>query len=156
MHPQDLDIVAQQLKKAPTGVLNVAAREKSGRPIVVQMNPLVNGHPFPTLFWLTCPDLKKKVSHLERDGLIAHWESKKTVVEQLQADHHRYLEMRIAVFKKHHRHWNQLSGDKLKVIHETCIGGLRNLSSIKCLHSHYAHFLADSNVLGKRIHALLN
>ncbi len=155
MHPEDLAIVARQLGKIPAGALKIAARERDGWPTVIQVDPLVNGNPFPTLFWLTCPDLKKRVSHLERDGLMAHWESEQAMAEQIQADHHRYRKMRISLLKKRHHHWKQLPLNKLKVLCNTGIGGVRNFSSIKCLHSHYAHFLADSNCLGERVHALL-
>ena len=47
-----------------------AARMGKDGPLVLEMPPIQNGRPFPTIFWLVCPVLKKEISHLERDGLI--------------------------------------------------------------------------------------
>jgi len=58
--------IAEQLGYCPTNTLNVAARTSSGKPAVVQCYPLVatkkgTPEPFPTMFWLTCPDIKAEV-----------------------------------------------------------------------------------------------
>lgn len=40
--------------------------------MVIENHPVLpNGAPFPTLYWLSCPVLLKRVSHLEADGEMA-------------------------------------------------------------------------------------
>ena len=47
----------------------VAKRCHLGVPMVIENHPFLDdGSPFPTLFWLTCPILVKRVSRLEADG----------------------------------------------------------------------------------------
>ena len=144
------------MRRVPAGALSVVARTEVGDPAVICVDPLNRGNPFPTLFWLTCPRLKKEISHLERKGTIDEWERDGEMMEKLRDDHLRYRQMRMLLLKERHHHWREISLEKLRILKETGIGGVRNLNSIKCLHSHYAHFLADYNVVGKRVHTLLH
>ena len=68
----DLDAVREQLGREPTTPFTVVARCSPGHPLVIRNAPLdAEGHPFPTLFWLTCPDAVKAVSRVESEGWIA-------------------------------------------------------------------------------------
>ena len=54
----DLEIVKEQLGRAPRGVLDIAYRTPDGQPAVVKTAPkLPDGTPFPTLYYLTDPRL---------------------------------------------------------------------------------------------------
>ncbi len=156
MEPRDLSIITEQLGRTPTGALEVIAREKSGQPTVIKVSPLTNEIPFPTLYWLTCPKLKKKISHLEKKGLINQWEKDKKFIEKLKEDHQRYQSMRMSLLKELYSEWKKLPESKLKILRDTGIGGIRNFAHVKCLHLHYAHFLADNNIVGERVHSLLS
>ena len=65
----DLEIVKEQLGRAPRGVLDIAYRTPDGQPAVVKTAPkLPDGTPFPTLYYLTDPRLTAEASRLE----VAH------------------------------------------------------------------------------------
>jgi hypothetical protein len=78
----DLHSVVEQLGFMPTNLIRVAARDSTTRkPTVCQLYPLTKPaaerrrkgggrdfEPFPTMFWLTCPELKARISQLEDKG----------------------------------------------------------------------------------------
>ena len=67
----DVEVVRDQLGREPTTRFEVVVRCPVGHPLVIRDDPLdVGGEPFPTTFWLTCPDAVKAVSRLEADGAI--------------------------------------------------------------------------------------
>ena len=57
---------------SPPPPSTVIARCASGHPLVIRNAPRdADGEPFPTTFWLTCPEAVKAVSRLESGGAIA-------------------------------------------------------------------------------------
>ena len=155
MNSEDFETVTKQLGRPPVGARLVVARDLEGHPVVIEVDPLVNGVPFPTTYWLTCPTLRKLISRLECQGLISLWEKDEKVVRQLEKDHLRYRETRFALLQKCHPQWRNLPAGKLAVLKMSGIGGIRDFTHIKCMHLHYAHFLADDNVVGRMIDKLL-
>lgn len=78
--PADLEIIAAQLGRLPRGVLGVAARcgvnSPEGHPAVIATAArLPGGEPFPTFYYLTCPDAVAAASHLEANGVMREAES---------------------------------------------------------------------------------
>ncbi len=153
--PTDLETVAAQLGRKQTRVVGIAARCPAGHPSVVVNYPLRRRGaqllPFPTLFWLTCPELIKAVSRLEMRGLIAELDGRLETDDDLAAallhDHESYIAQR----------WQQLTDEDraaieaaslTDVFQQRGIGGIGNLRSVKCLHSHFAHHLASANAIG--------
>src|SRR3990172_2598747 len=68
----DRSLVAEQLGREPTTPFTVVARCPGGPPLVIRNAPVdAEDNPFPTLFWLTCPQAAKAVSRLESEGAIA-------------------------------------------------------------------------------------
>ncbi|MGH2756369.1 MAG: DUF501 domain-containing protein [Actinomycetota bacterium] len=54
------------------GEWGVAARCHLGIPMVIESHPVLeDGSPFPTLYWLTCPILIKRVAKLESEGAMS-------------------------------------------------------------------------------------
>src|SRR4030095_7485616 len=77
----DLPILAEQLGRAPTVPFTVVARCPGGHPLVIRNVPVdERGDPFPTTFWLTCPDAVRAVSRLEAEGWISR------LNERIEAD----------------------------------------------------------------------
>ena len=70
----DWDVIAEQIGRRPRGLAGVPVRCSYGFPQVIRVRPLVDGKPFPTLFWLTCPYLVREVDRLEADGWIGRLE----------------------------------------------------------------------------------
>jgi exopolyphosphatase / guanosine-5'-triphosphate,3'-diphosphate pyrophosphatase len=127
----DRRAVAAQLGREPLIPFAVVARCNVGHPLVIRNRPVdAGGNPFPTLFWLTCPDTAKAVSRLESEGWI------KRLDRQAEVD----PDLRIALRRSHeeyaswrgHLHpggqdWGGVGG---------AAGG------VKCLHAHYGFYLA--------------
>lgn len=98
----DLDRVAEQLGRAPRGVLAVAYRTPDGEPAVVKTAPkLPDGTPFPTLYYLTDPRLTAEASRQESAGVMREMEallaSDPEVASNYRAAHQRYLASRNAL-----------------------------------------------------------
>ena len=67
----DVETVRQQLGREPTTAFQVIVRCPTGHPLVIRDDPLdEHGEPFPTMFWLTCPDAVRAVSRMEATGEI--------------------------------------------------------------------------------------
>src|SRR6266536_6533556 len=67
----DRRAVAAQLGREPTIPFTAVARCGPGHPLVIRNHPIdPDGHPFPTLYWLTCPETVVAVSRLESEGWI--------------------------------------------------------------------------------------
>lgn len=156
---EDLGVVARQIGRAPRGVDGVAHRCRFGRPQVVLVHPVVDGDPFPTLFWLTCPYLRRAVSALESDGWVARLEDAVRGDDRLRAEleqaHRAYVDLRSARLSREDRASLAERG-MLRALLEKGIGGTGDLGRIKCLHVHVAHALAGGgNPIGRIVLAEL-
>jgi exopolyphosphatase/guanosine-5'-triphosphate,3'-diphosphate pyrophosphatase len=135
----DLAAVADQLGREPTIAFTVVARCTGGHPLVIRNAPLdAEGAPFPTTYWLTCPDAVRAVSRLESEGWIARLnqrdEADPGFREQVDAAHREAAE------------------DRARDLPEAAawggVGGTRR--GVKCLHAHYAsHIGGGDDVIGR-------
>ena len=93
----------------------------------------VNGDPFPTTYWLTCPDAARAVSRVEADGWIARLNERVQVDEDfdaaLEAAHRAYAADR-GEMAPDARSWGGVAGTR---------------TGVKCLHAHYAFHLAGGD-----------
>jgi len=133
----DREIVERQLGRAPRAFERVAVRCPFGRPAVTEQAPFdASGEPFPTTFWLTCPQLVAKIARLEAAGGVERW-SRLAVEdpglrESLERGHEEQRRLR-----------PELPGG---------IGGQTRTGGLKCLHAHAAFALARPRyALGERI-----
>ncbi len=108
-------------------------REKDGSPRVIRNAPILDdGRPMPTLFWLVSAHDRLVVSRLESTGAISVAEAA-VDADELEAAHRRYEAAR-----------NQLIPDGYSGPRPSAgVGGTR--VGVKCLHAHYAHFLAGGD-----------
>jgi hypothetical protein len=106
--------------------------------MVIENSPVLgDGSPFPTLYWLTCPILNKRVSTLESEGSMAD------VTELLQRDPS--LKGRLVDALTRYR----AARDAHAVIQESGGPPGGGPDRVKCLHSHVAHELAGgTNPIG--------
>lgn len=115
----------------------VVRRCKYGYPILIESHPVINGKPFPTLYWLTCPFLIKAVSRLEAHGWISKLEeliAKDSVLRE------RYLRAHKEIQERRSRLINdENTKERLSKVGS---GGIRDLRRVKCLHLHLSDFLA--------------
>ena len=127
----DLVAVQAQLGREPTTPFAVVARCAAGHPLVIRNAPRdVSGAPFPTTYWLTCPEAVKAVARVEADGWIARLNEREAIdavfADTLRAAHHAYAEDR--------------ARDMADALEDGGVGGTRR--GVKCLHAHYAFHLA--------------
>jgi exopolyphosphatase/guanosine-5'-triphosphate,3'-diphosphate pyrophosphatase len=137
----DVDAVREQLGRDPTTRFEVVARCPVGHPLVIRNEPLdEHGEPFPTTFWLTCPDAVRAVSRVEAGGEIGR------LNERYDADR----DFAAAVDRAHAEAAEE-RGRLLAAAREWGgVGGTRR--GIKCLHAHFAnHLVGGDDVVGAAV-----
>ena len=137
----DREIVAQQIGRKPRAFRRVAVRCPFGRPAVSEQQPFdENGHPFPTQFYVTCPQLVAAISRLEAAGGVERWSRAAVDDPALAAS--------LAATQAEQR--------AIRPETDAGIGGSTRTGSLKCLHAHAAFALARPGYdLGDRIIAEL-
>ncbi len=140
----DLEIIARQLRRKPRGRVFAASRCPHGVVQVIANSPLLEDKtPFPTLYWLTCPRLRKEIARMEREdfreALRMRINGDKIFARELEEAEEDYVRERGELARA------LGLGEKGEApIIEGGIGGGRP-SSLKCLHSHFAQHLARGN-----------
>jgi hypothetical protein len=111
----------------------VVVRDGAGEPVVIRNRPLLaDGTPMPTLYWLVGEGVREAVSRLEAGGGVRAAEAAVDPGE-LAAAHARYATERDALLPADHAGPRPSGG----------VGGTRQ--GVKCLHAHYAWFLAGGD-----------
>lgn len=108
--------------------------------MVIENHPrLDDGSPFPTLYWLTCPLLTKRVSRLEGEGWM------QALNDELARDPAAQDRLSNALESYRRRR------DELEVIEDSGGPPGGGPDRVKCLHAHIAHELVDpTNPVGGR------
>ena len=130
----DVEAVRQQLGREPTTPFQIIVRCATGHPLVIRDDPLdEHGEPFPTMFWLTCPEAVRAVARVEAGGEIGRMN------ERYDAD----PLFRDAVDRAH----AEAAEERARLLPDARawggVGGTR--TGIKCLHAHYANHLAGGD-----------
>ncbi|HEY3374446.1 MAG TPA: DUF501 domain-containing protein [Candidatus Aquicultor sp.] len=142
----DVETIEKQLKRHARGIRRVASRCVLGCPEVLESDVFVDaGTPFPTLFWLSCPLKVKEVSKLEDAGWSERLQREITqdgrLCEEILTAHIDYMA----------RRRKAATGVDHPVL-TTGVGGVHDLRGVKCLHAHYAHYLATGkNPIGRMV-----
>ena len=125
--------VVTLLGREPRGGYDVVVRNDAGDPVVIRNRPLLaDATPMPTLYWLVGDAEREAVSRLEAAGGVKEAEAAVDPAE-LAAAHERYAAERDALLAPDHRGPRPTGG----------VGG--TLRGVKCLHAHYAWFLAGGD-----------
>jgi hypothetical protein len=138
----DLAVVAGQLGRPPHAMSRIVARCPARLPAAVETLPYdVDGRPFPTLFYLTCPTLVAAVSRLESDAGVQAW-SARLAAEPVLA-----RAVGAAATATRRRRRELVRRYDLKMVDggaslSTGVGGVGDVRAVKCLHAHVAHALA--------------
>lgn len=121
------------LGRAPRGPYEVVVRAEDGTPRVLCNAPILDdGTPMPTRYWLVGPDDVLRVSRLESAGGVRRAESA-VDPDELADAHRRYGAERDAAIPEGHAGHRPTAG----------VGGTRQ--GVKCLHAHYAWYLAGGD-----------
>jgi len=139
VNKNDIEAIKKQLGREPRGVKEIASRCTLACPQVIETDVFIEDkRPFPTLYWLTCPVKVKALSKLEKEGWSDKIQEKirtdPAFRERLQNAHEDYIR----------RRKSGAPGQEHPVL-RTGVGGVRDLKGVKCLHAHYAHYLATGN-----------
>ena len=137
----DLVAVAQLLGRQPSGDFDVVVRDDDGAPVVIRNAPFLHdGTPMPTRYWLVGAEVSRRVSQLESHGGVRDAEAAVDPIA-LRAAHERYERERSA----------QIPSTYLGPSPSGGVGGTR--TGVKCLHAHYAYFLAGGDdPVGRWVH----
>ena len=127
------DEVAQLLGREPAGEYEVVVRNAHRAPVVIRNAPLLfDGTPMPTLYWLIGADESRRVSQLESAGGVRQAEAE-VDPDALVRAHDTYARARDALIDPAHDGPRPSGG----------VGGTR--TGVKCLHAHYAYYLAGGD-----------
>jgi exopolyphosphatase/guanosine-5'-triphosphate,3'-diphosphate pyrophosphatase len=126
----DFAAVVTLLGRPPRGAFEVVVRDREGGPVVIRNAPLLDdGTPMPTRFWLVGRAARLAVDRLEAAGGVRQAESEIDPAE-VQAAHASYAAERDAALPPGWRGARPSGG----------VAGTRK--GVKCLHAHYAWYLA--------------
>jgi hypothetical protein len=145
-------IVEQLLGRKPRGLEAIQVYNSDGEPSVIRVASMVDGKPFPTLFWLVDKALCYWLDQLESAGMIAQLQQQidhdKQLQQALRDDHKSYIEQRehymSAKIKKALQAANYYDG-----LSKRGVGGIANFGRIRCLHTFYAAHLVQPNTVGR-------
>jgi uncharacterized protein len=125
--------VERLLGRPPRGAFEVVLRHADGSPLVIRNAPLLDdGTPMPTRYWLVGEPERTWVGRLEGDSGVDRAE-REVDPEALAAAHARYAAERDAALPAGHTGPRPSGG----------VGGTR--TGVKCLHAHYAWYLAGGD-----------
>ncbi len=118
------------LGRPPQGRFDVVVRGPAGDPVVIRNSPLLfDGTPMPTRYWLVGPAEKRAVDRLEASGGVRRAESE-VPAEAVAEAHAAYAAERDRALPPDWSGPRPTGG----------VAGTRK--GVKCLHAHYAWFLA--------------
>jgi hypothetical protein len=133
MTSADVEALTVLLGRPPRAAFEVVLRNASGAPVVIRNAPLLDdGTPMPTRYWLVDPELSLQVSRLESSGGVRAAEAA-VDEDDLRNAHEAYARDRDASLPLGHAGPAPHGG----------VGGTRR--GVKCLHAHYAYYLAGGN-----------
>ena len=129
----DAEVVAELLGRVPQSEFEVVVRDASGEPVVLRNAPFLrDGSPMPTRYWLAGREATLLVSRLEAEGGVRRAEAE-IPADEIAAAHARYAAERDAAIPAGHTGPRPSGG----------VAGTRE--GVKCLHAHYAWFLAGGD-----------
>lgn len=170
----------QQLGYSPFNLIDIAAGDER-HPTVIRLYPLNRNNlegrygmhvegctkgllPFPTIFWMTCPELKSRVSKLEDEGWILKLEHRllntsrsEEYLRVMKKAHELYAQERWELLSESDRELVQLN-NWTRALRDVGIAGMWSFQFVKCLHTHYSHHLArpeHGNLIGQWVDDLL-
>jgi hypothetical protein len=129
----DVAALTELLGRPPRSPFDVVVRDGAGDPVVIRNAPLLDdGTPMPTRYWLVGREVSRQVSRLESAGGVRAAEAA-VDPDALRSAHERYAEERDAGLPREYEGPRPHGG----------VGGTRQ--GVKCLHAHYAWYLAGGD-----------
>jgi len=144
------------LGRRARGLRGVAVADASGAPVVVRVAPLVEGKPFPTLFWLVDPHFTYAIDRVEAAGLIARLQARingsGSLCRSMSGDHRAHIRLRDHCTSA--AEWSRIESRGFAgVFARRGIGGIEDWRRVRCLHTWYAAHLVIPNSVGAMLEA---
>lgn len=150
--PEDIARVSELLQREPRGLAAIPVRASNGDPAVIRVDSLVDGKPFPTLFWLVDGDLSYRIDRVEAAGLIkqlqARIDASPELVAAMERDHRAHIDLRNSFLTAQQKQALEHTG-YYAVLQQRGIGGIADFQRIRCLHTWYAAHLVVPNTVGR-------
>ena len=145
-------LVEERLGRAPRGLRAVAVSDGHGNPVVIRVASIVDGRPFPTLFWLIDPAINLQIDREEAGGAIAALQrlvdDDPSLRKRMAADHREHIALRDSYLTVADR--EALAGGGFEAaLSGRGIGGIADPARIRCLHTWYAAHLVVPNTIGR-------
>ena len=131
--PEEAQVVGRLLGREPKGDFEIVVRDADGGPVVIRNAPLLyDGTPMPTRYWLVGEADREAIGRMEAGGGVKAAEAAIDPAA-IEDAHRRYAAERDAELPAGHAGPRPSAG----------VGGTRR--GVKCLHAHYAWFLAGGD-----------
>ena len=155
---EDIEVIKKQLKCKEIFICGIIKRCEYGFPQIILLNPLkevagkkyLNYEAISNIMWLTCFYLNNKIHEIENALYIKKIKeiirNNSSFQDMMKRAHANYYFIRNIVFRKFGNSILKREGIDLS---KSGIGGIREPSSIKCLHLHFCHYsLCKDNIVG--------
>ena len=157
------EVLKKQLGRKPRNIVEIPVKCAADYPQVLVTAPVLEDSDgiFPTTFWLSCPELNYRIDQLEDQGMITKIKEKidaePHLKSQLMEAHKNYATYRVNLMTpKQLQELQDKNQGQYRVLKESGVGGIMEFDGIKCLHTHYAHYLINgNNPVGELTHQLL-
>lgn len=161
---KDRKVIEYQIARKAENLYGIARYCPFHKPAVLITYPYdrEKNRLYPTTYWLSCPYLVKKVSQIEDQGLVkeltAKYYNDPDFYQELKKAHRDYARRRIKLLKDTDiKALENKNVNIRQVIYKSGVGGIREDSGVKCLHTHLADFLVHAdNPLGKYVWKLVS
>lgn len=154
----DHQFIRESLGREPRGIKGIVVRNHNNKPEVIQVASVVEKKPFPTVFWLVCPDINYQIDQLESVGVIEQMQqlilSKPELKIHLEEIHKAYARKRSELMSYDEKTFLEKHG-YLDGLNCRGVGGVMDFSRIRCLHMFYAFHKVIPNQIGKIINSYL-
>jgi len=150
--PELISEITALLGREPRGLRDIPVLSGAGKPQVIRVASIVDGKPFPTLFWLIDPEVCLRLDREEATGLIAVLQERVNgsaeVRAQMAEDHQSHIALRDSFLSDEERKFLDDSGFG-EALTARGIGGIADFSRIRCLHTWYGAHLVHPNTIGR-------
>ena len=152
------NFVTERLGREPRGFCDVSAFNDNGQPAVIRVSSVVDGKPFPTMFWLIDAEISLKIDRLEAAGWIAKLQQmvneSSAIKLEMKKAHDAHNKSRDGFLGNEERMLLNSRG-MMSALSDRGIGGIQEPDRIRCLHTWYAAHMVESNCVGVAVDQLM-
>ncbi len=162
----DLDTVSRQIHSDEVSMCSVAERCAYGHPRIIVLSPAkgglagrsINYESLANVLWLTCPHCNEIIHRLEDRGYVSKisqfLHGLRMARERMQTAHSHIYFIRKKLYRDF---FEDTYPEELIGLFNTGVGGVRDGTSLKCLHANFAFYrLDETNCAGYIVQKLIS